>query len=220
MTGRARPRFLNSLANFPISEAVQWLSAAAGLAIAFWLGTDRAQPRYDMSQPLALEGLGRMSRMTFLEGGIWLGAEPSRGFPRLVRAPEAGYPPYNIELLTGEDGSPSALRITLAVAGFSVDELAVTIEGGQLSVRGKQADERSRNYIYRGIAARRFKRSFGLADGVEVRKAELHDGLLAVELDRPAKDVTVKTVRIVDGEVAGKRREALPPKQARVSDAE
>jgi len=219
VTGRARPRFLNSLANFPISEAVQWLSAA-GLAIAFWLGADRAQPRYDMSQPLALEGLGRMSRMTFLEGGIWLGAEPSRGFPRLVRAPEAGYPPYNIELLTGEDGSPSALRITLAVAGFSVDELAVTIEGGQLSVRGKQADERSRNYIYRGIAARRFKRSFGLADGVEVRKAELHDGLLAVELDRPAKDVTVKTVRIVDGEVAGKRREALPPKQARVSDAE
>jgi len=220
VTGRARPRFLNSLANFPISEAVQWLSAAAGLAIAFWLGADRAQPRYDMSQPLALEGLGRMSRMTFLEGGIWLGAEPSRGFPRLVRAPEAGYPPYNIELLTGEDGSPSALRITLAVAGFSVDELAVTIEGGQLSVRGKQADERSRNYIYRGIAARRFKRSFGLADGVEVRKAELHDGLLAVELDRPAKDVTVKTVRIVDGEVAGKRREALPPKPARVSDAE
>ena len=220
MTGRARPRFLNSLANFPISEAVQWLSAAAGLVIAFWLGADRAQPRYDMSQPLALEGLGRMSRMTFLEGGIWLGAEPSRGFPRLVRAPEAGYPPYNIELLTGEDGSPSALRITLAVAGFSVDELAVTIEGGQLSVRGKQADERSRNYIYRGIAARRFKRSFGLADGVEVRKAELHDGLLAIELDRPAKDVTVKTVRVVDGEVAGKRREALPPKQARVSDAE
>lgn len=219
MTGRARPRFLNSLANFPISEAVQWLSAAAGLAIAFW-GADRAQPRYDMSQPLALEGLGRMSRMTFLEGGIWLGAEPSRGFPRLVRAPEAGYPPYNIELLTGEDGSPAVLRITLAVAGFSVDELAVTIEGGQLSVRGKQADERSRNYIYRGIAARRFKRSFGLADGVEVRKAELHDGLLAIELDRPAKDVTVKTVRIVDGEVAGKRREALPPKQARVSDAE
>lgn len=219
MTGRARPRFLNSLANFPISEAVQWLSAAAGLAIAFWLGADRAQPRYDMSQPLALEGLGRMSRMTFLEGGIWLGAEPGRGLPRFVRAPEAGYPPYNIELLTGEDG-PSALRITLAVAGFSVDELAVTIEGGQLSVRGKQADERSRNYIYRGIAARRFKRSFGLADGVEVRKAELHDGLLAIELDRPAKDVTVKTVRIVDGEVAGKRREALPPKQARVSDAE
>jgi HSP20 family molecular chaperone IbpA len=173
-----------------------------------------------MSQPLALEGLGRMSRMTFLEGEIWLGAEPGRGLPRFVRAPEAGYPPYNIELLTGEDGSPSALRITLAVAGFSVDELAVTVEGGQLIVRGKQVEERSRDYIYRGIAARRFKRSFGLADGVEVRKAELHDGLLAIELERPMKEVRVKTVRIVDGEVAGKRREALPPKPARVSDAE
>jgi HSP20 family molecular chaperone IbpA len=183
-------------------------------------GADRAQLRYDMSQPLTLEGLGRMSRTTFLEGEIWLGAEPSRGLPRFVRAPEAGYPPHNIELLTGEDGSPSALRITLAVAGFSVDELAVTVEGGQLIVRGKQVDERSRDYIYRGIAARRFRRSFGLADGVEVRKAELHDGLLAIELERPMKDVTVKTVRIVDGEAAGKRREALPPKRAKVSDAE
>lgn len=183
-------------------------------------GADRAQLRYDMSQPLTLEGLGRMSRMTFLEGEIWLGAEPGRGLPRLVRAPEAGYPPYNIELLTWEDGSAAALRITLAVAGFSVDELAVTVEGGQLIVRGKQVDERSRDYIYRGIAARRFRRSFGLADGVEVRKAELQDGLLAIELERPMKDVTVKTVRIVHGEAAGKRREALPPKRAKVSDAE
>jgi len=154
-----------------------------------------------------------MSRMTFLEGEIWLGAEPGRGLPRLVRTPEAGYPPYNIELLTGEDGSPAVLRMTLAVAG-------VTVEGGQLIVRGKQEEERSRDYIYRGIAERRFKRSFGLAHGVEVRKAELHDGLLAIELERPMKDVRVTTVRIVDGEVAGKRREALPPKPARVSDAE
>ena len=160
-----------------------------------------------------------MSRMTILEGEIRLGAEPGRGLPRFVRAPEAGYPPYNIELLAGEEGSPGALRITLAVAGFSVDELAVTIEGCQLIVRGRQEDERSRDYIYRGIAARRFKRSFGLADGVEVRKAELHDGLLAIELERPAKDVTVKTVRIVDGEATGKRREALAP-MAKVSDAE
>jgi HSP20 family molecular chaperone IbpA len=121
----------------------------SGLGHSVCLGADRARRRYDMSQPLALEGLGRMSRMTFLEGEIWLGAEPGRGLPRFVRAPEAGYPPYNIELLTGEDGSPSALRITLAVAGFGVDELAVTIEGGQLIVRGKQADERSRDYIYR-----------------------------------------------------------------------
>ncbi len=162
-----------------------------------------------------------MSRMTLLQGEIWPGGpESDRGLPRFVRAPEAGYPPYNIELLTEEDGSPRALRITLAVAGFSVDELAVTVEGGQLIVRGKQMDEQERDYIYRGIAARRFKRSFGLADGVEVRKAELSDGLLAIELECPAQDVAVKTVRIADGETQAKRREAFPPKRATVSDAE
>jgi HSP20 family molecular chaperone IbpA len=155
-----------------------------------------------------------MSRMTLLQGEIWLGGpEPDRGLPRFVRAPEAGYPPYNIELLSGEDGSPSVLRITLAVAGFSVDELAVTVEGGQLIVRGKQTDDSARDYLYRGIAARRFKRSFGLADGVEVRRAELHDGLLAIELERSATDATIKTVRIADGETA-------KPRRATVYDAE
>src|SRR5262245_1270710 len=124
-----------------------------GLGHSVCLGADRARRRYDMSQPLALEGLGRMSRMTFLEGEIWLGAEPGGGLPQFVRAPEAGYPPYNIELLTGEDGSPSALRITLAVAGFSVDDLAITIEGGQLIVSAKPADERTRNTIHRRIDA-------------------------------------------------------------------
>ena len=102
---------------------------------------------------------------------------------------------------------------TLAVAGFSVDELAVTVEGGQLIVRGKQTDDTARDYLYRGIAARRFKRSFGLADGVEVRKAELHDGLLAIELERSVKDATIKTVRIADGETA-------KPRRATVYDAE
>jgi HSP20 family molecular chaperone IbpA len=63
-------------------------------------------------------------------------------------------------------------------------------------------DDQARDYLYRGIAARRFKRSFGLADGVEVRKAELHDGLLAIELERSVKDATVKTVRIADGEAS------------------
>src|SRR6476659_6097472 len=84
-----------------------------GLGHSVCLGADRAQRRYDMSQPLALEGLGRMSRMTFLEGEIWLGAEPGRGLPRLVRTPEAGYPPYNIELLTGEDEAQADFALRL-----------------------------------------------------------------------------------------------------------
>jgi len=108
-----------------------------------------------------------MSRMTLLQGEIWLGSGPESGLPRFVRAPEAGYPPYNVELLPEGDGTRSTLRITLAVAGFSVVELAVTVEGGQLIVRGKQTEYGARDYLYRGIAARRFKRSFGLADGVE-----------------------------------------------------
>ena len=148
-----------------------------------------------------------MSRMTLLQGEIWLGSGPESGLPRFVRAPEVGYPPYNVELLPESDGTRSTLRITLAVAGFSVDELAVTVEGGQLIVRGKQMEDRARDYLYRGIAARRFKRSFGLADGVEVRRAELHDGLLAIELERRVEDATVKTVPIADGET-GKPDEA------------
>jgi HSP20 family molecular chaperone IbpA len=154
-----------------------------------------------------------MSRMTLFQGEIWLGSGPESGLPRFVRAPEAGYPPYNVELLPEGDGTRSTLRITLAVAGFSVDELAVTVEGGQLIVRGKQTDDTARDYLYRGIAARRFKRNFSLADGVEVRRAELHDGLLVIELERSVEDATIKTVRIADGETP-------KPRRATVYDAE
>jgi Molecular chaperone (small heat shock protein) len=142
-----------------------------------------------------------------------------RGLPRLVRAPEAGYPPYNIELLTGEDGSPSGLRITLAVAGFSVDELAVTIEGGELIVRGKQADERSRLHLpgHRGAQVKtqlRARRRGRGAQGRTARRAARH------RARAPDEGREGQTVRIVDGEVAAKRRDALPPKPASVSDAE
>jgi HSP20 family molecular chaperone IbpA len=166
-----------------------------------------------MSQPLAVEGLGRMSRMTLLRE-MRCGAGPDSGHPRFVKSQEAGYPPYNIVALVEAYGA-GALCITLAVAGFSVNQLAVTVEDGQLVVRGQQLEERARNYIYRGIAARRFKRSFSLADGVEVRKAELHNGLLAIEIERPVKEATtVKTVRIVNGKTGG------GPQRTTVFDAE
>ena len=160
-----------------------------------------------MSQPLGTEGLASMSRMTHLQG-MWLGGSgPNSGLSCLVKSPEAGYPPFNIEALAEGDGA-SALRITLAVAGFSVEELAVTAEHGQLVIRGQQVEERARDYIYRGIAARRFKRSFALAGGVEVRKAGLHNGLLAIEIERPVKEEMVKTVRIVNGEMARQSKRA------------
>jgi HSP20 family molecular chaperone IbpA len=128
-----------------------------------------------------------MSRMTLLDGNLWLSLGALGG----SQAAEGGYPPYNVELLPEEEGSPEVLRITLAVAGFSADELEVSIENGELTVRGKQQDEQARDYLHRGIAARQFKRTFQLAGGVEVRKAELDNGLLAIELVRLRREKRV-----------------------------
>lgn len=162
-----------------------------------------------------------MSRMTLLNGELWLAdGGLDRALLRFGKSPEAGYPPYNIELLASGEGGPEAIRITLAVAGFRLDELAITIEDGQLIVRGQQVEERGRDYLYRGIAARRFKRSFGLATGIEVRRAEWHNGLLAIELERPSKDVRVQTVGIVGGGNKATTQRAPAPARATVSDAE
>jgi HSP20 family molecular chaperone IbpA len=96
----------------------------------------------------------------------------------------------------GSESEPEALRITLAVAGFGVDELEVSIESGALTIRGRQHEDEAKDYLHRGIAARQFKRTFQLASGVEVRGAELNDGLLAVELVRPRKEKRVLKVGI------------------------
>ncbi len=89
-----------------------------------------------------------------------------------------GYPPYNIERMTAQDGE--LIRIVLAVAGFTKDQLDITLEGNQLIITGKQENDKSRLYLYRGIAARQFQRGFLLADGLTVRSANLSNGLLAV----------------------------------------
>jgi HSP20 family molecular chaperone IbpA len=136
-----------------------------------------------------------MSRMTLLDGSLWL----SLAAPRALSGPgkpDAGYPPFNIELLPGSEREPEAVRVTLAVAGFSVDELEVSVEGGALTVRGKQRDEDDKDYLHRGLATRQFKRTFQLASGVEVRQAELNNGLLAVELVRPRQEKRVLKVGI------------------------
>ncbi|NQU69524.1 MAG: Hsp20 family protein [Rhodospirillales bacterium] len=103
-----------------------------------------------------------------------------RALDRVSKSSADGYPPYNIE----QDGENS-LRITLAVAGFSRDELSVVVEGTQLTVLGKQGDDPERVYLHRGIAARQFQRSFVLADGMDVIGAVVKDGLLHVDLLRP-----------------------------------
>lgn len=134
-----------------------------------------------------------MQHMTLLDGTLWLSlAAPYQpGGARKVT--DAGYPPYNVELLP-ED--PQALRITVAVAGFGAEDLEVSTEGGELCIRGKQCEERTRDYLHRGIAARQFKQSFGLASGVEVRRAELDNGLLIIELIRPHKERRVMKIGV------------------------
>ena len=134
-----------------------------------------------------------MSRMSVFNSPLLLGFDHlERMLDRASRASAEGYPPYNIEQI-GENG----LRITLAVAGFSMDDLSVTIEDNQLVIRGRQADdEPERLYIHRGIAARQFQRAFVLAEGIEVTGAGLDNGLLHVDLQRIVPEPEVRTIKI------------------------
>jgi HSP20 family molecular chaperone IbpA len=133
--------------------------------------------------------------MTIFDGNLWLSLSAGR-VDATPRGADGGYPPYNIELLPESERGPEMLRITLAVAGFGRDELDVSIADGELSICGAARDEGPKDYLHRGIAARQFKRSFALAKGVEVRKAELHDGLLVIELERPHREKRVLKVGI------------------------
>jgi HSP20 family molecular chaperone IbpA len=141
-----------------------------------------------------------MARIPSLSSPFLLGFdEIERALDRVAKAAD-GYPPYNIERVARKDGQPERLRITLAVAGFSRDELDVTIEESQLVIRGRQNDEETRQYLHRGIAARQFQRTFVLADGMEVLGADLKNGLLSIDLARPEPERVVKTIAINDHE--------------------
>jgi len=108
------------------------------------------------------------TRLTLFDSPLFLGFDHfEKTFDRLRKTGSEGYPPYNIEQV-GDEG----LRITLAVAGFSMDDLDVEIEHNQLTIRGKQSEEDEedgRIFLHRGIAARQFQRSFILADGIEIK---------------------------------------------------
>jgi HSP20 family molecular chaperone IbpA len=136
-----------------------------------------------------------MSRLSLFNSPLLLGFDHfERVLDRVSKASSDGYPPYNIEQL-GEN----ALRITLAVAGFAINDLTITIEDNQLVVRGKQSDDTERVYLHRGIAGRQFQRSFVLAEGIEVRGAQLDNGLLHIDLDRPEVESRVRTIEIQGG---------------------
>lgn len=138
-----------------------------------------------------------MSRMSLLSSPLLLGFdEIERLIDRVGRGGTDGYPPYNIERVPGDNGKAEILRITLAVAGFKRDQLEIAVEDKQLSIRGKQEDDKSRQYLHRGIAARQFQRAFVLADGIEVRSADLEDGLLWIDLVRREPERLVRRVEI------------------------
>ena len=137
-----------------------------------------------------------MSRMSVFNSPLLLGFDHfERMLDRASKASAEGYPPYNIEQI-GENG----LRITLAVAGFSMDDLSVTIEDNQLIIRGHQVyDDNDRVFLHRGIAARQFQRSFVLAEGIDITGAKLDNGLLHIELERIVPEPEILTIKIESG---------------------
>jgi HSP20 family molecular chaperone IbpA len=137
-----------------------------------------------------------MSRVPSLSSPFLLGFdEIERALDRVTKASD-GYPPYNIERLPRDRENPERLRITLAVAGFNSDQLEVTVEENQLVIRGRQQDDKSRQYLHRGIAARQFQRTFVLAEGMDVLSADLKNGLLSIDLARPNPERAVKSISI------------------------
>jgi HSP20 family molecular chaperone IbpA len=138
-----------------------------------------------------------MSRMPNLNSPFLLGFdEIERALDKVTRTAGDGYPPYNIERVARNGDQAEKLRITLAVAGFTQDQLEVTIEDGQLVIRGRQQDDKERHFLHRGIAARQFQRVFLLADGMHVASADLVNGLLSVDLVRPEPIRVVKKIEI------------------------
>jgi HSP20 family molecular chaperone IbpA len=149
-----------------------------------------------------------MPRVPVFNSPLLLGFDHfERILDRVSKASAEGYPPYNIEQV-GEN----ALRITLAVAGFSMDDLSVYVEDNQLVVRGVSGDDDSgRVFIHRGIASRQFQRSFVLAEGIEITGATLDNGLLNIDLERQIPEPKVRTIKIengspTDGTTAGKSK--------------
>jgi HSP20 family molecular chaperone IbpA len=138
-----------------------------------------------------------MTRVTALSHPLLLGFEEiERLIGRAAKGGGDGYPPYNIERIPRDGDASELLRITLAVAGFTRDQLDITLEDKQLTVRGKQQDDKERDYLYRGIASRQFSRTFVLADGIEVKSADLTSGLLAIDLQRLEPDRLVRRIEI------------------------
>ena len=132
------------------------------------------------------------TRLSLFDSPMFLGFDQlEQTFDRIRKSAGEGYPPYNIEQI-GENG----LRITLAVAGFTMDDLDIEVEHNQLVIRGRQEEDEERLYLHRGIAARQFQRSFVLADGIEIMGATLDNGLLHIDMQRVVPESAAKKIAI------------------------
>lgn len=152
-----------------------------------------------------------MTRVSVFSSPLVLGFDHfEQVLDRVTKSASDGYPPYNIEQV-GADG----LRITLAVAGFSSEDLEIVLEDNQLIVRGKQVDDPKRVFLHRGIAARQFQRAFVLAEGIEVAGADLDNGLLSIDLVRPRPEVVTRTIEIKSAKAA---KDGGPPATISVDD--
>ncbi|MTI17781.1 Hsp20 family protein [Rhodobacteraceae bacterium RKSG542] len=138
-----------------------------------------------------------MTRVSAFSSPFMLGFDDiERVLDRVSKAANDGYPPYNIERIRDHNEYGDTIRITLAVAGFTRDQLDVSVEESQLVIRGRQQDDKSREYLHRGIAARQFQRAFVLAEGIEILGADLKDGLLSIDLARPEPERIVRRIEI------------------------
>ena len=137
-----------------------------------------------------------MTKMTLASYPHMLGFEQlERLLERTAKTGNEGYPPFNIE-----QTSDFSYRITLAVAGFADEDLAITVEDRQLVIRGRHTDNvDERVFLHRGIASRQFQRSFVLADGVDVGEAIMENGLLHIDLTRSQPETVVQTINIKKG---------------------
>ena len=138
-----------------------------------------------------------MSRMTIFSSPYLLGFEDiERLLDRATKSAADGYPPYNIERYPNAEGSGERLRIVLAVAGFSRNDLEISLEDNQLLIRGKQSEQSRSTFLHRGIAARQFQRTFVLAEGMEVVGASMENGLLLIDLTRPEPRRLIRKIEI------------------------
>lgn len=136
-----------------------------------------------------------MTRLSFFSAPFLLGFDAfEERVDRLAKSTD-GYPPYNIERTSAEDGGEHFL-ISIAVAGFGRNELEVIAEDNQIIVRGRQAEDGAREFLHRGIAARQFQRTFMIAEGMRVEGAELKDGLLVIDVYRPVTEPVSRRIDI------------------------